>query len=138
MSKNDSTTIYERAKAAVEARAAQFPADSVMVWESDALKIYISRGDGELEMTAVNGNPRKAARVQVGHLDPMTGWRFTLNHYSYSDWAKRAAKLAGQPEPEIKRPEPATEKTDARAWMLNAGPTLTNERDIYYSQALWR
>lgn len=92
---DEPVTLYDLARQAVEKHAGAFPVDSVGIWKTARLTVFIRRYNGALTMHAINGNPHKSQRVRCGYVGP-NGWHFDLSRADYDRWASRAKRLVSE------------------------------------------
>ncbi len=98
--KSQSFNALEMARQALARRAVFFSDDRIPIFESQGLRIYLSRFRELLLMTAVNGDPNKAERIGLGYYSPYSDWVVDLDQATYQRWAARAMRLTHTEENE--------------------------------------
>jgi len=94
---NVTQTIYGLARKTIEDKQQWSAGETVVLWQGRRLTAYVSEygtdGGGLLYLGMRNGNPDQTVRVQCGHLNPLTAWRFTLTRTEYHTWVEQASRL---------------------------------------------
>ena len=89
-------TFFDLAREAVEARQQWPGGHSETIWQGKVCKVTVSEGGrdggGLLFLGFFNGKPGQEAVALCGYLNPLEGWRFSLDPYAYKLWSQECAK----------------------------------------------
>jgi len=94
------TRLYALAKHLIENTPTWPSGHSITIWSSGAVKVNVESGptnSGRLDLVLYNSERH---RVQCGYLNPLEGWKFTLDRATYAEWV---ARCGGRIKPTIER-----------------------------------
>ena len=79
--------VYEYARAIVENNPQWSAGQGRRAWSSDSVRVIVAEARELLFLEA--WYQRRMVRVQIGHLNPLKGWYFSLEEKTYHAWQAR-------------------------------------------------
>ena len=83
--------VYKYARAIVENNPQWSAGQSRRAWSSDSVRVIVAEARELLFLEA--WYQRRMVRVQIGHLNPLKGWYFSLEEKTYRAWQARVQDM---------------------------------------------